>query len=149
MRNGLVKHQSAERLFCKWWNQLEEPFKADPSKLEWRNVPLDLMRDDGKYRPQVLEMFANGLLYYYSKELPNQEHPRILNPSSFRRRKSREINVRSGTPDPSIEQGIYWRTDPRGKKVNSDEQRHTNRASYYARGSIGDDKELYVGAKET
>ena len=50
-------------------------------------------------------------------------------------RKRREIYPKSeaanGVVDPSIQQGIYNRQHPEGRKVNSEEQRSRNGASYY------------------
>lgn len=55
----------------------------------------------------------------------------ILFPEHEQSRKRREIYTSLGTPDPSIVQGIYNRTHPQGRKVNSKEQRSKNGASYY------------------
>jgi hypothetical protein len=55
----------------------------------------------------------------------------ILFEEHFASRKRREIYTTIGTPDPSIQQGIYYRTHPQGRKVNSPEQRKKNGASYY------------------
>lgn len=46
-------------------------------------------------------------------------------------RRRREIYTAMGTPDPSIQQGMYNRTHPQGRKVNSDTQRSRNGASWY------------------
>ncbi len=55
----------------------------------------------------------------------------ILFEEHFQSRKRREIYTAQGTPDPSIVSGIYNRTHPQGRKVNSKEQRLRNGASYY------------------
>jgi hypothetical protein len=55
----------------------------------------------------------------------------ILFEEHFASRKRREIYTSIGTPDPSIQQGMYYRTHPQGRKVNSKEQRKKNGASYY------------------
>jgi hypothetical protein len=55
----------------------------------------------------------------------------ILFEEHFASRKRREIYTSIGTPDPSIQQGMYYRTHPQGRKVNSPEQRKKNGASYY------------------
>lgn len=46
-------------------------------------------------------------------------------------RRRREIQTSLGTPDPSIERGMYNRTHPKGRKVNSTEQRKRNGASFF------------------
>lgn len=46
-------------------------------------------------------------------------------------RRRREIYNKFGAPDPSIQQGMYYRPHPQGRKVNSPEQRKKNGASYY------------------
>lgn len=55
----------------------------------------------------------------------------ILFKEHFDSRKRREIYNQLGTPDPSIVSGIYNRVHPQGRKVNSDEQRQKNGASFY------------------
>lgn len=46
-------------------------------------------------------------------------------------RRRREIYTTQGTPDPEIVSGIYNRVHPQGRKVNSEEQRRRNGASFY------------------
>lgn len=55
----------------------------------------------------------------------------ILFEEHFQSRKRREIYNQLGTPDPSIVSGIYNRTHPQGRKVNSEEQRKRNGASFF------------------
>lgn len=55
----------------------------------------------------------------------------ILFEEHLYQRRRREIYTTIGTPDPSIVAGIYNRTHPDGRKVNSDAQRKKNGASYY------------------
>lgn len=55
----------------------------------------------------------------------------ILFEEHFQSRKRREIYTAQGTPDPNIVSGIYNRTHPQGRKVNSLEQRRRNGASYF------------------
>lgn len=55
----------------------------------------------------------------------------ILFEEHFQSRRRREIYTTVGTPDPSIVQGIYNRTHPAGRKVNSAEQRRKNGASFF------------------
>lgn len=55
----------------------------------------------------------------------------ILFEEHFQSRKRREIYTAQGTPDPSIVSGIYNRVHPQGRKVNSEEQRKRNGASFY------------------
>jgi hypothetical protein len=55
----------------------------------------------------------------------------ILFEEHFQSRKRREIYTSVGTPDPSIVAGIYNRVHPQGRKVNSEEQRKKNGASFY------------------
>jgi hypothetical protein len=55
----------------------------------------------------------------------------ILFKEHMRTRYRREIYPKSGVPDPSVEQGMYNRTHPEGRKVNSEYQRKVNGASYY------------------
>lgn len=55
----------------------------------------------------------------------------ILFEEHFQSRKRREIYCAYGTPDPEIVSGIYNRSHPQGRKINSEEQRRKNGASYY------------------
>jgi len=55
----------------------------------------------------------------------------ILFENHLQDRRRREIYTSIGTPDPSIQQGMYNRTHPQGRKVNSKDQRKKNGASYY------------------
>jgi hypothetical protein len=55
----------------------------------------------------------------------------ILFEEHFHSRRRREIYTKMGTPDPNIVQGMYNKTHPQGRKVNSLEQRLKHGASYY------------------
>jgi hypothetical protein len=55
----------------------------------------------------------------------------ILFENHLQDRRRREIYTSVGTPDPSIEQGMYNRTHPQGRKVNSKDQRKRNGASFF------------------
>jgi hypothetical protein len=55
----------------------------------------------------------------------------ILFEEHLQSRKRREIFPANGVPDPSIVAGIYNRTHPQGRKVNSEEQRRRNGASFF------------------
>lgn len=55
----------------------------------------------------------------------------ILFEEHFQSRKRREIYTACGTPDPEIVSGMYNRTHPQGRKVNSEEQRKRNGASFF------------------
>lgn len=55
----------------------------------------------------------------------------ILFENHLQDRRRREIYTSVGTPDPSIAQGMYNRTHPQGRKVNSKDQRKKNGASFF------------------
>jgi hypothetical protein len=64
----------------------------------------------------------------------------ILFETHLYNRKRREIQVKEGVPDPAYTmdrwnkrptQGMYYRTHPQGRKVNTPDQRKKNGASYY------------------
>lgn len=55
----------------------------------------------------------------------------ILFEEHLQTRRKREIYTSLGTPDPSIVVGIYNRSHPQGRKINSTEQRKKHGASYY------------------
>ena len=58
-------------------------------------------------------------------------HPVFLTKDQLKQRRKREIYVSTGIPDPSVTSGLYWRTHPQGRKVNSDEQRQKNGSGFY------------------
>lgn len=66
------------------------------------------------------------------KGIDDKHAPAILFEEHFASRRKREIYTTIGTPDPSIVAGIYNRTHPQGRKVNSEEQRKRNGASFYS-----------------
>lgn len=55
----------------------------------------------------------------------------ILFEEHLQSRKRREIYTTIGTPEPEIVSGIYNRVHPQGRKVNSEDQRKRNGASFY------------------
>lgn len=55
----------------------------------------------------------------------------ILFKNHLDERKRREIYTAQGTPDPNIVSGMYNRSHPQGRKINSSEQRKKNGASWY------------------
>lgn len=55
----------------------------------------------------------------------------ILFEEHIQDRRRREILPTEGVPDPAVMSGIYNRTHPQGRKVNSPEQRAKNGASYF------------------
>lgn len=55
----------------------------------------------------------------------------VLDPHRMAHRLRREIYVTNGTPDPSVESGMYWRTHPQGRKFNSLERRRAKGAGFY------------------
>jgi hypothetical protein len=55
----------------------------------------------------------------------------ILFENHLQDRRRREIYTSVGTPDPSIQRGMYNRTHPQGRKVNTKEQRRKNGASFF------------------
>lgn len=55
----------------------------------------------------------------------------VLFEEHLKNRQRREIYTTIGTPDPSIVQGMFNRTHPQGRKVNSADQRRRHGASFY------------------
>lgn len=58
------------------------------------------------------------------------DNPILFEDHMVQRRK-REIYTTIGTPDPAIVSGLYNRSHPQGRKINSPEQRRAHGASYY------------------
>lgn len=103
-----------------------------------RQVPQDAV--DGQGNTLVLDFpefvctgDECGLIWFQGEGIARGiggENP-ILFEEHFQSRRRREIYTSIGTPDPSITQGIYNRTHPQGRKVNSEEQRKRNGASFF------------------
>lgn len=62
---------------------------------------------------------------------PLTEDPVVLDYNRYRERVKREIYLSSGNMDNIVSPGMYWRTHPNGRRVNSDEQKKKNGTSYY------------------
>lgn len=93
----------------------------------------------GGYTKSKLEAFANQLLKEDSRSIDPEtgkrrgiggENP-ILFPEHEHERRKKEIYAKEGVVDPDIQQGSYFRTHPRGRRVNSPERRAAG-AGWYA-----------------
>jgi hypothetical protein len=75
----------------------------------------------------------NGHVWYKGegKARGNGGDNPVLFEEHLKNRQRREIYTSVGTPDPSIVAGIFNRTHPQGRKVNSKEQRSRHGASFY------------------
>jgi hypothetical protein len=94
------------------------------------NVNLDPKK---KYTPSELDSITTYLLRQEIRMGRSQlkgENP-ILFDDHIKNRQKREIQNSQGTPDPAFGAGIYYRSHPRGRKVNSPEARKKFGASYY------------------
>jgi hypothetical protein len=78
-------------------------------------------------------MCKNGHRWYKGegKARGNGGKDPILFKEHLDNRLRREIYNQMGVPDPGIVSGIYNRTHPEGRKVNSDAQRRAHGASFY------------------
>lgn len=89
--------------------------------------------------PRELDAVADEILRAQAKEIdPATGKERGIggdNPILFQEheqaRKRREIYTENGVPDPSLVSGLYNRTHPQGRKVNTDEARRKHGASFY------------------
>lgn len=117
-------------------------------KKNGKKIVVDLGRADGenlvieeneRYTPGELDLMADEILRAQSRAIDIETgKPKgikgdapILFEEHLYARKRREIYNQNGTPDPSINEGMFWRTHPQGRKVNSDAQRRTHGASFY------------------
>lgn len=75
----------------------------------------------------------NGHIWYKGegKARGNGGKNPVLFEEHLKNRQRREIYTTIGTPDPSIVQGMFNRTHPNGRKVNSADQRKRHGASFY------------------
>lgn len=67
-----------------------------------------------EYSERELLLLAEKILL--EDEKPPMEHPAWLSVYKLKQRMRREIYTATGTPDPSIASGLYWRTHPEGRK---------------------------------
>lgn len=120
------------------WQRFSKPEPVDFSDFS----------EEEDYSARELEAFADALLRADSRQFTNysREHG-ILFAEHIYTRQRREIGNASGVADPTLTaslqdkqkpgrhsgdgQTMYIRTHPRGRKVNSREQRKKNGASYY------------------
>lgn len=122
---------------------------------QWQNrfrkqEPVDIETFDAEtdYNGRELEAYADAILRADSKQFTNYSKEKgILFPEHVYTRQRREIGNSSGIADPTLTaslqdkqkpgrhsgdgQMIYNRTHPRGRKVNSEEQRQRHGASFF------------------
>jgi hypothetical protein len=121
---------------------------------QWRGyrkvqpADFDTFVEDGDYNGRELEAYATALLREDSKQFANYSRETgILFEDHLYSRQRREIGNSSGIADPTLTaslqdsskpgrhtgdgQMMYNRTHPRGRRVNSEEQRKKNGASFY------------------
>lgn len=94
--------------------------------------PFDPTRTD--YTERELAMYSDVLL----REAGSDEECPFLFQEHIEPRWRKEVKVESGTPDAALTrslskdgQTMFNRQHPEGRKVNSEQQRKTNGASYY------------------
>lgn len=92
-----------------------------------------------EYNARELEQLADQFLRDDARTVDEEtgkergiggENP-ILFAEHLYQRQKREILNENGVPEPGLVQGIYYRAHPEGRKINSEEQRKRNGASYY------------------
>jgi hypothetical protein len=121
------KWKLSESLEMSGWNKnfgKPERIEFDPS-VDYSKRELEILAD------QYLRDDARSINPETGKEKGiGGDNPILFAEHEYSRRR-REIYVTEGTPDPSLVSGIYFRTHPQGRKVNSETQRKKNGASYY------------------
>ena len=98
-----------------------------------------VIEENERYTPGELDLMADEILRAQSRSIDAETgRPKgikgdapILFEEHLYARKRREIYNQNGTPDPSINEGMFWRTHPQGRKVNDLAQRKKHGASYY------------------
>ena len=104
-----------------------------PIDYEWPGGSAGFTFDpDGTYTPAQLDFYATVMLRATIKEGDKLKGDSpILFKEHLDTRHKREIYNSKGVPDPSIQQGMYWKTHPQGRKVNTDTARKEQGASFY------------------
>lgn len=113
---------------AKWLGYLP---KARPQWYKKTELTLDDFDANVKWTPKELDEFASLMIREDFKNNPNFRHPVVLLDEHLTKRYAREIYNTNGFPEPSFGAGLYWRTHPQGRKMNSEEQRKLNGASFY------------------
>jgi hypothetical protein len=80
-----------------------------------------------EYSKRELVLLAEKMLLEDPK--PPTEHPAFLSAGRLRARQKREVYTAAGVPDPSIQQGMYWRVHPEGRNWRKPE--HGSDRSFY------------------
>lgn len=89
-----------------------------------------------EYSERELHLMAEKLLLDDAK--PYDEAPYWLSCEQLRRRQKREVQTSTGTPDPAIVSGLYWRTHPEGRSARLDSRKRADtKASFYKDGGGG------------
>lgn len=112
-------------------------WKRRPSYNKADRIDYDPEKQD--YTARELERLADQFLRDDARSVDAEtgkergiggENPILFDEHLYQRQK-REILNENGVPEPSLISGIYGRSHPEGRKVNSEEQRRKNGASYY------------------
>ena len=112
-------------------------WKRRPSYNKDERIEFDADKKD--YTARELEQLANQVLRDDARSVDEEtgkergiggKDPILFEEHLYQRQK-REILNENGVPEPGLVSGIYYRSHPEGRKVNSEEQRRRNGASYY------------------
>lgn len=113
------------------WNrrrQKPDHIEYDPAKAQaggYTKTELEVIAD------QMLREAANEIEPETGKKRGLKGDDPILFYEHLRQRRRREIHSSSGSIDPSVVSGLYWRAAPDGRRVNSVEARAKG-AAYFA-----------------
>jgi hypothetical protein len=151
LADALLREDSNRELCrkCRDEDPTSTPYGDETGEIEWQiqrdKVTKEPLFDDEGNTLYVAfpELKCAKGHRWYKGEGPrrniNGKDP-ILFEAHIYNRKRREIYVKDGIPDPAFTmdrwgkhpvQGQYYRTHPQGRKVNTDQQRKSNGASYY------------------
>ena len=144
-----IEYQEGQKYTVTQLNQLADDMLRDDARKEICRECEEVGKETGSINPisQTIEDGeGNELVIDFPEYICKNDHKwykgegkvkgikgdaPILFEEHLHQRRRREIYNSVGTPDPSIVAGIYNRTHPDGRKVNSPEQRKKNGASYY------------------
>lgn len=128
------------------WNLAKIRFGEFDAVTGWKKRPRYNKKDEriefeeGKdYTARELEQLADQMLRDDARAVDPDtgkergiggENPILFDEHIYQRQK-REILNENGVPEPGLVRGMYDRSHPEGRKVNSEEQRKRHGASYY------------------
>lgn len=125
---GLSRHRRRKSAIKGWGKNFSDRMLGSTKAIR-EDVPDFDPALEFDYTCRELMLIAEKMLL--TDEKPLGEEPMVLNAPSYRYRIKHEIFVATGIPDPSVNEGLYWRTHPEGRSWNTREEMDVHGVSFY------------------